>query len=190
MKLIFLRHGQAQHNLPGWRGDTAPAELTPAGRQAVTRAAQELAQLQFAAIYTSPFKRTRETAGIVAQSQTSAIKVQTDARLSDVEVGHHLSRHWHRWQRLWLLRLKLMPRHERQQFVEQKLPGGHHLNKTTQPAGEFIAMLRQQQQSPILVVGHLHTFWMLSHHLRAEPLTAVLQDNHFISPASWVELGL
>ena len=191
MKLIFLRHGQAEHNLPGWRGDTTPAKLTPVGRQAVNKSAEELAQFRFTAIYASPFRRTQETAAIIARAQAQKIKIQTDARLADIEVGHHLSRHWRRWQRLWRLRLRLMPKHEQRQFAHQKLAGGRQLAETARPAEEFLGMLRRRhRRGPVLVVGHLHTFWMLSHHLQDEPLTATLQADHFIPPADWRELEI
>ena len=191
MKLVFLRHGEAEHNLPGWRGDTAPAKLTPAGRQGADQAAHALSDFEFEAIYASPFVRTQQTAASVTQDQKQQVRVRLDPRLADVEVGHHLSRHWQRWQRLWRLRLKLMPERGPQQFANQKLPGGQQLIQTARPAEEFLATVRRRhRRGPILVVGHLHTFWMLSHHLRNEPLTADLQTDHFVPPASWVEFEI
>lgn len=187
MKLVFLRHGEAEHSLPGWRGDTAPANLTPAGRQAAAEAAQQLARFRFSAIYASPFIRTRQTAAIAAKAQESNPKVRIDARLADVDVKHHPGSHFRRWQLGWRLRLKLMAR--RQQFARQRLPGGQRLDETAQPAAEFIGMLKKQHpKGSVLVVGHLHTFWMLSHHLRDEPFVADLQSDHFVAPASWREM--
>lgn len=191
MKLIFLRHGQAEHNLPGWRGDTAPAKLTDAGQQGAAKAARDLGGLEFEAIYASPFVRTQQTAAQIAQAQKQPVKVRLDPRLADVEVGHHLSRHWRRWQRLWRLRLKLMPKRGPGQFNQQRLPGGQRLAQTAGPAAEFLAMVRRRhRRGPILVIGHLHTFWMLSHHIKYEPLTADLQADHFIPPAAWVEFEI
>ncbi len=60
------------------------AELTPAGQPAVVASGQQLSQFKFAAIYTSPLVRARQTAEIIAQSQTKPAVVQIDARLADV----------------------------------------------------------------------------------------------------------
>ena len=168
-----------------------PVFRATAGHQAVELAAAELSQFGFQAIYASPFSRAQQTANIVAQAQARPAKVDTDARLADVEVGHHLSRHWRRWRRIWRLRLKLLPKHEERQFIEQKLPEGQKLVETAGPADKFLDMIRRRHKDgPILIVGHLHTYWMLSHYLRSEPLTAILRTDHFIAPASWAEFEL
>lgn len=103
-RLIFLaRHGshaELGHILSG-RSDIA---LNPAGRAEAERLARRLADTPLAAIHTSPRRRTRETADIVAQRQGVAV-TPVDA-LDEIDFGRWSGRRfaeldadadWFRW---------------------------------------------------------------------------------------------
>lgn len=66
MKLFFLRHGIAEEYRPG--GSDSDRELTTLGIEEARREAQALKQLdlKLGLILTSPYKRARKTAEIVA----------------------------------------------------------------------------------------------------------------------------
>ena len=193
MKIVFLRHGQAEHNLPSWQGgiNTDNACLTPAGQQAAAKAGQELSQFNFTAAYASPMLRTQQTAQIALKSQKSPLKLETDPRLRDVYVSHQLSKHWRLWQKLWRLRLDLHPKTKDKHLAQHKLVEGKSLGETIGPIADFLAdMQRRQARGPVLVVGHLHTFWALTHATGNEPLTTILQADSFLPPANWREIGV
>ena len=180
MKLVFVRHGPAQHNLPGWSGNMAMAELTPAGRRAVVASGQQLSQFKFAAIYASPLVRARQTAEIIAQSQTKPAVVQIDARLADVAPARPNPSRWD----LGLLRSKLRRRRQ------NAAPGALRDEQLEQAGGPIVSFVRDLRQhhrrGPILIVGHLVTFWALVQYL-GEPVGPEGRSNEFIELAAWVE---
>ena len=179
MKLVFLRHGQAQHNLLGWSGNIAMAKLTPVGRRAVTASAQQLSQFKFAAIYTSPLVRARQTAEIVAQHQPETTKVQIDGRLADTEPTP--PNYYRRY--LGAIRSKL-------RSPPNAGPGPANkdrINLATQPTISFIEDLHQQRwQGPVLAVGHLVTFWTLIGCL-GEASSSGDEIDKSIDLAGWIE---
>jgi phosphohistidine phosphatase len=82
IKLYFLRHGIAEDRA-GWRGDDVERPLTVDGRKRMEREAAAIAgfDLGLDAIITSPLKRARQTASIVAEALKAGEKLLTDGRL-------------------------------------------------------------------------------------------------------------
>ena len=72
LRLIFLRHGEGEHQKLRWSGVDRDAALTTTGREHSREAALQLAEEQcetkqrISAIYASPYLRTLQTARIVA----------------------------------------------------------------------------------------------------------------------------
>lgn len=74
LRLIFLRHGEGEHQKLRWSGVDRDAALTTTGREQSREAALQLAKEQherkpkqrISAIYASPYLRTLQTARIVA----------------------------------------------------------------------------------------------------------------------------
>lgn len=69
-RLLLVRHGQIDANIESrWHGST-DGELTEQGRSEAKRVAAHLAQTRpdVAAVYTSPLKRARDTAGPIADA--------------------------------------------------------------------------------------------------------------------------
>lgn len=84
---IGIRHGESENNISNiWNMD-AEVEygLTEIGREQVRNSAEVLRDKGITKIVTSPFARTRETAGIIAD--ILGIEVQIDARLSEYGAG-------------------------------------------------------------------------------------------------------
>lgn len=82
MELYFLRHAEAEAKTPGME-DTDRA-LTEEGRKVIGRVAEGLKRdgVRFDIIFTSPLLRARQTAGILADtSSTASGPVETDALL-------------------------------------------------------------------------------------------------------------
>ncbi|MDR0955783.1 MAG: histidine phosphatase family protein [Candidatus Nomurabacteria bacterium] len=75
MKIIWLRHGQADNNLSHVIESrlNSPANLTAKGRQQVELAAASPSLQNIAAVYVSPLNRTRQTYEVAA-AHNSAIK--------------------------------------------------------------------------------------------------------------------
>jgi probable phosphoglycerate mutase len=83
--LILVRHGETDWNRDGrWQGH-ADAPLNDRGREQARALADELADENVAAVYSSDLSRARETAEIVAARLNRPVDV--DARLREVHVG-------------------------------------------------------------------------------------------------------
>lgn len=65
-ELIFCRHGETESNVNGWLAGSIDIDLTERGRAQAAEAAQLLREEAVAGIYTSPMRRARETADIIA----------------------------------------------------------------------------------------------------------------------------
>lgn len=191
MKLVFLRHGQAEHNLPSWQGGTNnyQSKLTPAGQKAAQEAAQQLKQFEFVAAYASPMLRTQQTAQMVLAQQKKPPKLQTDKRLADVYITGGLNRHRRRWQNFWRLRLLAHSQPKRGEILaKHKLIEGQRLGETITPIAEFLAEVKKKHQAgTVLIVAHLHTFWGISSQIEGD-LTGILKSKNFLEPANWREM--
>ncbi len=82
MELFFLRHGPAEPK-DNWAGDDEERPLSAAGELLVAEVAATLARQHVAPdlILTSPYRRARQTAYIVAERLGMSDRVKVDSRL-------------------------------------------------------------------------------------------------------------
>lgn len=66
-RLYLIRHGQTAHSAADRFSGASDVDLTAEGRQQAQRLAQRLAQQPIAALYSSPLRRTVETATLVGR---------------------------------------------------------------------------------------------------------------------------
>lgn len=93
--IYLVRHGATGHNLvlpPRMQGRHVDESLAPQGRREAERAAAALAAVPIAAVYTSPLKRSLETATtIAARHRFKPVAVE---HLVEVDVGRWEDRAW------------------------------------------------------------------------------------------------
>jgi len=65
MRLYLVRHGEAQDDIEDCYGGIADFELTELGRETAKQLAAKLQSKRITQVYTSPYKRASETAGII-----------------------------------------------------------------------------------------------------------------------------
>ena len=82
MKLYIMRHGESYSNIGGKMVSSQDTELTPRGI-AQTQAAKDYINLNFDYVFSSPLKRAKQTADIMAGDTT--VKIYDDLR--EMEVG-------------------------------------------------------------------------------------------------------
>ena len=70
LNLYFVRHGQSEANLCKWFYDDAEARLTLKGKMQAAEAGESIKNLgvRFAAVYCSPYRRTKDTCMIALKS--------------------------------------------------------------------------------------------------------------------------
>jgi isoleucyl-tRNA synthetase len=78
---FFMRHGETEHNVQGILSfkDRAASGLTEKGKEQSREAAEALKKEKISLIYTSPYRRTKETAFIIAD----ALGIPRDAVIED-----------------------------------------------------------------------------------------------------------
>jgi len=90
MKLIITRHGETEGNVNQILADSNDP-LTPNGKKQAKALAQRLSNEKIDAIYTSPFKRARETAEIIHKKNKNA-KLIIVEELKEMELGSYLNK--------------------------------------------------------------------------------------------------
>jgi len=87
-RIYFVRHGEAEnkkHIIYGY----LPVPLSPKGKTQSRKAGIFLKKQNIAAIFSSPQKRTQETAKIISQAVSKGkYRVQIDKNLRESEFGH------------------------------------------------------------------------------------------------------
>ena len=77
--LLLVRHGQDTDNQNGILNGRRDTDLTRLGKEQAEEVAIKLKKFSIDAIYTSPLKRTRETAEIINQEiKTGPLKIDSD----------------------------------------------------------------------------------------------------------------
>lgn len=95
--IFIVRHGESESNVYARENPNKPASqfgelgssLTQKGREQAQLLAEHLADIPFAAVYSSDLKRARETAEIIAQKHN--LPVVTDSTIRERFFGEHMS---------------------------------------------------------------------------------------------------
>lgn len=85
VRLLLIRHGVTEWNDAGRLMGRMPIGLAPHGRTQIERLAATLAEVPLQAIFSSPQRRTQETAAILAAPHS--LQVQTEEGLDEVWVA-------------------------------------------------------------------------------------------------------
>lgn len=84
VEFYFVRHGETEWNKEGRLQGWLNSNLTDYGREQVRTLKQELRQITFDAVYSSPLQRAVETAEILVGDTT---QIQLDDRLKEIHLG-------------------------------------------------------------------------------------------------------
>jgi len=140
-----MRHAKAEHNDTEIIDSDDPntVGLTEIGEDQAASISEELSDVDV--IFTSPFRRCKETAGIIADSFTN-VDIQTDQRLAEYDFGEFDGMHkdeYHRW------------RDKQEGFYTTKVPGGESFLDLKCRAGEFLYDIDEKfEKTNILIVSH------------------------------------
>jgi isoleucyl-tRNA synthetase len=153
---FIMRHGQATSNVEGWVAGGSESgkfvsKLTPKGMEDAEKTARKLAKEGIDLIIASPYKRTQETAQIVAQYANAPII--TDERLKEIDCGSFNHRKFMDYVKSFndpMDRFSIAPE------------GGETLTQVRERMTAFINDIdRQYKGKKILIVSHGDPLWML-----------------------------
>jgi broad specificity phosphatase PhoE len=155
MTTVYLvRHGATEWNLSGRAQGQADIELNAVGREQVGRLADELSDVEVAAVYSSDLKRAVDTAAPIAAAL--GLGVELDPAFREIDQGewegHTPEEIRRRWPELWG-----PARHYRAR------PGGESPEEVRDRALEGLARIaRKHPSGNVIVVSHGGTIRWLS----------------------------
>ncbi len=152
---FLLRHGQTDFNAKNLiaglveESKENPPHLNEVGEKQAREAAERLAHESIGVIYSSPFKRTMQTASIV--SERIGIDVLPDNRLREVDVGVLAGKSIADWEKYF----------EGKNVLTEGSEGGESLNEVRARVEDFLNDINNQYKNKnILIVGHGDPLWM------------------------------
>ena len=149
-KMLLIRHGESLANRAGiYQGQSVDTSLSPLGKRQARLVALRLKDEKVACVFTSPSKRTQETARIVLGDGGGMII--RDRRLLEINHGHWEGKSrevvrltWHRLLEIW----KNDPH-------KAQMPGGENLQDAAQRASCFVRDLESSYgNKTVIVVSH------------------------------------
>ena len=154
---FMMRHGEATHNVEGYiasedieKTDRQP-KLTERGREQAEFAALELVGKKIDVIYSSPYKRTTETASIIAERL--GLEVEFDARLGEVDLGILDGKPIEEYREYFKNRMEKLTK---------PIKDGETLTDVRGRAGTFLKdILSRHKDDNILIVSHGDVLWMM-----------------------------
>jgi len=147
--LYLVRHGQTDSNITGYFMGWSNEDISDLGYAQVRSLASRLAKFPIASIYTSPLKRTYNTALILAQPHNLEPKILDDLieiKLGDWQ-GLHRDEIIQRWPEIW--------RQSRIDPSEVTFPNGESLQQVTERAVRAYKMiLADNVDKHVIAVTH------------------------------------
>lgn len=172
--IVLIRHATTASTgkrLGGWT-DTP---LDDRGTEQARRAAERLADLPLAAVYSSPLKRTQQTARIVAGPH--GLRVRTRKAIGEVDYGDWTDR------ALGHLRRRTYWRTIQQFPSRVVFPGGESIRGAQARAVDAVELLaREHGDDTVAVVSHADVIKAVVAHFLGMPLDAF--QRLVVSPAS------
>jgi probable phosphoglycerate mutase len=180
-RLVLIRHAPTPETGKRLTGRLPGVGLGPAGREAAVRTARALAGLPFAAVYSSPLRRCKETARIVAEPH--GLVPVAYRSLIEVDYGTWSGRSLASLQRTRLWR-ELLVAPSRARF-----PGGERLGEVAVRAVAACEELASAHaKGTVALVGHGDVIKAALAHYLGTPID--LFQRITIAPASWSVIDL
>jgi probable phosphomutase (TIGR03848 family) len=179
--IVLVRHATTPatgKRLGGW---TPGVHLDEGGRAQAERAAQRLAGLDLAAVYSSPLERTRETARIVARPH--GLRVRTRRGIGEVDYGDWTDRPLGQLRRrkLWAT-IQATP-------SRVTFPGGESIRAAQARAVDALELIAaEHEEETVVAVSHADVIKAVLAHYLGMPLDTF--QRLVIAPASISVLAL
>jgi broad specificity phosphatase PhoE len=147
--VLLARHGQTQSNVTGFFMGWSDEDINDLGYTQAHSLAFRLASLPIDSVYTSPLKRARNTALILAKPHNLDLKVLDDLieiKLGDWQ-GLHMDEISQKWPELW--------KQSRINPSEVTMPNGESFQQVTERAARAFEMIvSDNQDKQVAMVTH------------------------------------
>jgi len=164
-----MRHGQTIYQKEGWNINYKPDEnpnitLTEEGVKMVEEAAEKLKDMtaqvdkEIDLIFSSPFKRTRQTAEIVIKTIGPAKEIHFDERLVDIDLGIFMGRSSEDSRKFYI---------DGSGSFDRKPEGGESWNDIRKRIQSFLEEVENKYNGKnILIISHADPIWFMLGYLR------------------------
>lgn len=153
----LMRHGEATHNVGGYVASediektVRQPKLTERGKEQAESVAEELADKNIDIIYSSPYRRTIETAAIIAERL--GLEIDLDARLGEVDLGVLDGRPFEEYRKYFKNRME--------KFTKT-IKDGETLTDVRSRADAFLKdIFSTHKDDNILIVSHGDVLWVM-----------------------------
>ncbi len=153
---FLLRHGQTIYQAR-YKNTIYPKEanfrllITKKGESQIKKAAKILKKKNISAIYSSDFKRTRQSAGIVDKELKLSVKF--DKRLRDLDFGRYWGSNKKDYEKLFS---------NRAEKFTKRTPGGENWNDVIKRVGAVVKEIEKKRKGKnILIISHGDPLWLL-----------------------------
>ena len=147
--VLLARHGQTRSNVTGFFMGWSDEDINDLGYAQVRSLSSRLAGMPIASVYTSPLKRARNTALILAKPHNLDLKVLDDLieiKLGDWQ-GLHMNEISQKWPELW--------KQSRIDPSEVTMPNGESFHQVTERAVRAFEMIvADNQDKQVAMVTH------------------------------------
>ena len=147
--VLLVRHGQTRSNITGFFMGRSDEDLNDTGYAQVQALSFRLASLKLTSIYSSPLRRTYNTAAILAKPHKLELKVLDD--LLELNPGDwqglHMDEIKQRWPEIW--------HQSRIDISNVTLPNGESFGQVTERAVKaFNKIVADNQDNHVAIVTH------------------------------------
>ena len=149
-RIFFVRHGMTDWNKQFRYQGSTDIPLCEEGERQAARAARRLSRLRGTRVISSPLKRSRRTAEIIA-AELGTDSVEVWSELTEVDFGG--------WEGLTVAQIKEkygaeMFNNWRSEQLEVTAPDGEDVRRTYERAASAAKRLLAMQEDRLIVVGH------------------------------------
>jgi len=182
---FLMRHGEARANVEQWiasgkESGAFVSKLTQKGKKQVEVAAKKLSKEHIDIIITSPYKRTQETAEIVAKA--TGAKVIIEKRIGEIQVGEFNHKPILEYEKFF---------ENPSQRLEDAPPKGESLRRVRERMyGTLREIDKKYKGKRIVIVSHGDPLWMLEAAIQHIPHTNEVFDLKYIQTGNVKKLSL
>lgn len=180
-RYILIRHGQTIYQAKGWNifyPDDNILSLTKKGEQQIRVVAKKLKNKDIDFIYSSDFKRTKQTANIITKEL--GLKVQFDKRLRDVEVGIWKGKTGDEFYQVF----------SKKQRFSKRPKNGESWRDTKKRLKDFIKDIEKKHKNKtILIISHADPIWLMNGIFKGLTEKELLEKRYTGPGGLWPDVG-
>jgi broad specificity phosphatase PhoE len=179
MKLILVRHGEAENNVSVVAGGQLEYKLTENGIEQAKKLAERLKDEKIAIVFSSPLSRAKDTAKEIVKLHPK-VKIVYDNRLKEMNFGELEGKSTNLFH--------AAAEEFKGPLEEFRVKGGESYKELIGRVKSFIKGLEKYHGKTVLVVSHGRTIRAILHVLLSKPLEGIMKEKFYNTSVTILEL--